>query len=213
MKEALLKIHEIKRIQQKNMILRGLFVKVIIFQLLRKYRRLNAVNFHKYDLWKHSKEPLFKIHEITRIQQKYIILIGLFLKVIIFQLLRKYRRATAVNFYICDVWKHLRKPFLKMHEITRIQQKYIILREFFVKVIIFQLLRKYSRATAVNFHKYDVLKYLKETFFKIHQIIRIQQKNMILTTLFVKVIIFEFSRKYTRATAVNFDIWDVTRTF
>ena len=47
------------------MILRGLFVKVIIFQLLRKYKRATAVNFDKYDVWKDLKEPLLKIHEIT----------------------------------------------------------------------------------------------------------------------------------------------------
>ena len=52
-------------------------------------------------MWRYKdicKEPLLKIYEITRIQQKYMILRGLFVKVIIFQLLRKYRKATAVNF-------------------------------------------------------------------------------------------------------------------
>ena len=32
------------------MILRGLFVKVIIFQFLRKYKRTTAVNFDKCDV-------------------------------------------------------------------------------------------------------------------------------------------------------------------
>ena len=49
-------------------------------------------------LSEHLKEPLLKIHEITRIQQKYMILVGLFVKVIILQLLRKYRNPTAVTF-------------------------------------------------------------------------------------------------------------------
>ena len=81
------------------MILRGLFVKVIIFQFLRKYRRTTAVNFDKCDVIRtFAKNLFFKIYEITRIQQKYMILRGLFVKVIIFQLLRKYRKATAVNF-------------------------------------------------------------------------------------------------------------------
>ena len=77
MKEPLLKIHEITRIQQKYMILRGLFVKVTTFQLLRNNRRACAVNFDKSKVMKRferTKEPLFKIHEITQIQQKAVIL-------------------------------------------------------------------------------------------------------------------------------------------
>ena len=49
-----------------------------------------------------------------------------------------------------------------MHEITRIQQKYMILRELFVKVIIFQFLK----ATAINFDKYAARKIFERTFRK-----------------------------------------------
>ena len=63
------------------------------------------------------KIPLLKIHEITRIQQKYMIMRGLFVKVIIFQFLRKCRRTTAVNFDKCDVIrtfaKNLYSKFMK----------------------------------------------------------------------------------------------------
>ena len=51
--------------------------------------------------------------------------------------------------------EHLKEPLLKIHEITGIQLQYMILRGLFVKVILFQFLRKYRRATAVNFDKYD----------------------------------------------------------
>ena len=111
------------------------------------------------------QEPLFKIHETTHIEQKYMILLGLFVKVIIFQHLRKYKRATAVNFDKYDVIKTLEEVALrKIHEITRVQLKYMILGGLFIKVIIFRLLREYRRATAVNFDKYDVMKIYKTTF-------------------------------------------------
>ena len=77
-----------------------------------------AVNFDKYGIWKYLKEPLLKIHEIPPIQQKYMILRGLFVKGIIFQFLRKYRRGTAVNFDKYDIWKDLKEHLLKIHKIT-----------------------------------------------------------------------------------------------
>ena len=96
------------------MILRKLFVKVIIFQHLRKYKRATAVNFDKYDVIKTLEEvALPKIHEITRVQLKYMILGGLFIKVIIFRLLREYRRATAVNFDKYDVMKIYETTFVQ----------------------------------------------------------------------------------------------------
>ena len=48
-------------------------------------------------------------------------------------------------------FKHLKEPLLKIHGITRIHKKYMILRELFGKVIIFYLLRQYRKATVVNF--------------------------------------------------------------
>ena len=157
-----------------------------------------AINFDKYDIWKHLKEPLLKIHEITRIQQKYMILRGVFLRVIfsisnlfIFQLFIKYRRTTAINFYIYET-------LLKIHEITRIEQKCMILVGLFVKIIIFELLRKYTRSTAVSFDNYHVWKYLKEPLLKIHEITGIQLKYMILRVLFVKVILYQLLRKYLK---------------
>ena len=108
------------------MILRGLFVKVTTFQLLRNNRRACAVNFDKSKVMKRferTKEPLFKIHEITQIQQKAVILgeggrggdrgRGLFVKVIIFQLLREYRRAAAVNFDKFDLMKTSERTFFQ----------------------------------------------------------------------------------------------------
>ena len=72
------------------------------------------------------KEPLLKIHEITGIQLKYMILRVLFVKVILYQLLRKY----------------LKEPLRKIHQITEIQRKQMIFRELFVKVTIFELFKK-----------------------------------------------------------------------
>ena len=92
------------------------------------------------------------------------ILTGLFVKVIIFQILRKYRRPTAVSFDIYDVWKHLKKPLLKTNKIKRIQEKSIILSGLFVKVTTFQLFRNNRRASVVNFDKYNVMKTFARTF-------------------------------------------------
>ena len=114
-------------------------------------------------LWKHFQESLFKIHEPTQIKQKYLILLGLFVKVIIFQLLWEYRRASAFNFDKYSVIKTSERTLLKIHEITRIQQGNMILRRLFVKVIVFQLLRKYRRATAVNLDKNAVIKIFVRT--------------------------------------------------
>ena len=71
------------------MILEELLVKVIIFQLLRKYRRTIAITFDKYDFSKHLNKPLLKICEITRIQQKHMIFRGQFGKATIFELFKK----------------------------------------------------------------------------------------------------------------------------
>ena len=114
-------------------------------------------------LWKHFQESLFRIHETTRIKQKYMILLRLFVKVIIFQLLWEYRRASAFNFDKYSVIKTSERTLLKIHEITRIQQGNMILRRLFVKVIVFQLLRKYRGATAVNLDKYAVIKIFVRT--------------------------------------------------
>ena len=59
--------------------------------------------------------------------------------------------------------EHLKKPLLKIHEITRIQLKYMILKDLFGKVIIFPYLRKYRMATAVNFDKYSVIRKFERT--------------------------------------------------
>ena len=74
-------------------------------------------------------------------------------------------------------------------------------------------LRKCSEAPAVNFINRTLRKYLKQPLFKIHKIIRIQQKNMILIGLFEKVINFQFFKRIHKGTAVDFDKYVVIRTF
>ena len=64
MKQPLFKIHEIIRIQQKNMIFIGLFEKIICFQFLRKYRTAAAVKFDKYVVQR-TFERAFNQHTIN----------------------------------------------------------------------------------------------------------------------------------------------------
>ena len=74
-------------------------------------------------------------------------------------------------------------------------------------------LRKCSEAPAVNFINRTLRKYLKQPLFKIHKIIRIQQKNMILIGLFEKVISFQVVKECRRATSFNFDKYAIIRIF
>ena len=83
-------------------------------------------------------------------------MIGLFIKVISFQLSRKYRRATAFNFDKCNVMGRFERIFTQSTWNNTNSTKIYDFERVFVKEIIFKHLRKYRRATAVNFHKYGV---------------------------------------------------------